>query len=68
MDIADEAQAREEALIAAALSHRPKVPSSPNGVCIWCHDAPVVAGTAFCSADCAEDYEKLKWQEKQRVE
>ncbi|WP_336749257.1 hypothetical protein [Pantoea vagans] len=67
MDEIDQAQEREEAHLAASLAARkPKLKSS-IGLCIWCKDEPVVADTAFCSADCDEDYHKYQREMKQRV-
>jgi hypothetical protein len=67
MDDADLAQEREEAAITDALSARQPRLKSPNGMCIWCKDEPVVPNTAFCSADCGEDYFKHKREMKQRI-
>ncbi|BAP58580.1 TraR/DksA C4-type zinc finger protein [Candidatus Tachikawaea gelatinosa] len=67
MDIADLAQEREEAIITAALSSRRKKIQSPDGVCIWCRDERVVPSTAFCSAECGEDYHKFEREKKQRI-
>jgi len=67
MDEADLAQERERAILAAALSARQPSLKSPNGMCIWCKDEPVVSGTAFCSADCGQDYAKYNREMKQRI-
>lgn len=67
MDEADLAQIREETILSAALSSRPQRPTSPDGICIWCEDAGVVSGTAFCSSDCGEDYVKYQRELKHRV-
>lgn len=66
MDEADLAQQRQEALIAAALSARKSNLKSHNGKCIWCLVEPVVHETAFCSADCGDDYFKHQRQIKMR--
>ncbi|MBN7122862.1 hypothetical protein BSU01_14250 [Erwinia billingiae] len=66
MDEADLAQEREEALITAAMSARKPGLKSPNGMCIWCKEEPVVANSAFCSADCGEDYFKHEREAKHR--
>lgn len=66
MDDADLAHEVQEALIASALSAREPGLTSPDGMCIWCRDEPVVAGTAFCSAGCGEDYFRNEYQVKQR--
>ncbi|MEG3113287.1 MULTISPECIES: hypothetical protein [Pantoea] len=67
MDDADLAQEREEALITAALSARQPRLKSPDGKCIWCKDEPVVSDTAFCSAECGEDYSRHTREMKQRI-
>lgn len=67
MDEIDQAQEREEAHLAASLECRKPKLKSPNGLCIWCKDEPVVADTAFCSADCDDDYHKYQREIKQRV-
>ncbi|MGE9550428.1 hypothetical protein ACQPT2_04215 [Erwinia amylovora] len=67
MDDADMAQVREEALITSAMSARQPGLKSPNGKCIWCEDEPIVADTAFCSAECGEDYHKYQREKKQRL-
>lgn len=67
MDIADVAQLREEAILSAAISVREPLLTSPDGFCIWCKDAPVVAGTAFCSAGCGEVYGKYRREMKQQI-
>ncbi|OON39475.1 hypothetical protein BTJ39_12505 [Izhakiella australiensis] len=67
MDIADVAQLREEAILSAAIAARETPLTSPDGFCIWCKDEPVVAGTAFCSAECGEDYGKYRREMKQRI-
>jgi len=67
MDDVDLAQEREEAHLAAALSARKARMVSPNGKCVWCRDEPVVAETAFCSAECGEDYQKHHREMKQRI-
>lgn len=58
MDDADLAQELEQAIIQSSLVSRQKSPKSPDGRCIWCKDQPVVAETAFCSADCGVNYNK----------
>lgn len=68
MDDADLAQEREQAIITAALSARETSLKSPDGLCLWCRDEPIVANFAFCSADCGEDYSKHKREMKQRIE
>lgn len=67
MDDVDLAQEREEALITAAMSARQPVVTSPDGKCIWCEDESVVPNSAFCSADCGEDYSKHQREMKQRL-
>lgn len=67
MDDADLAQAREEAHLFASMSARVPRLVSRDGKCIWCEDEPVVADTAFCSAECGEDYHKHKREIKQRI-
>lgn len=58
MDEIDLAQIREHEILTAALSRRRLRLSSPDGMCIWCRDMPVIPGTAFCSADCGDDFDK----------
>lgn len=67
MDDIDLAQEREEARLSAALSARAPRLVSRNGNCIWCTDEPVVVDTAFCSAECDEDYHKHQREMKQRI-
>lgn len=67
MDEIDLAQEREEAHLAASLAARKIKLRSPNGLCLWCKDEPVVAETAFCSAECDEDYHKHQREMKQRI-
>jgi hypothetical protein len=67
MDEIDLAQEREEAHLAASLAARKTKLRSPNGLCLWCKDEPVVAETAFCSAECDEDYHKHQREMKQRI-
>jgi len=67
MDDVDLAQELEEAHLAASLSARKPRLVSRNGYCIWCTDEPVVADTAFCSAECDEDYHKYQREMKQRI-
>lgn len=67
MDEADLAQIREEALLKAALAARKPRVKSPDGMCIWCWDEPVIAETAFCSAECNEDHNKYHREIKQRI-
>lgn len=67
MDDADLAQEREEAHLAASMSARKPRLVSRNGKCIWCEDEEVIADTAFCSADCDEDYHKHQREMKQRI-
>ncbi len=67
MDEVDLAQEREEAHLAASLAARKTRLKSPNGLCIWCKDEPVVAETAFCSSECDEDYHKHRREQCQRV-
>lgn len=66
MDDADLAQQLEQAIITAALVNRKPQPISPNGMCIWCEDQPIVASTAFCSAECGVDYHKHQREIRQR--
>lgn len=66
MDEADLAQERDQALLTQALSAREPGLKSPDGMCIWCKDEPVVPNSAFCSADCGEDYLKHKREMQQR--
>ncbi|MCU5775143.1 hypothetical protein N5923_23205 [Erwiniaceae bacterium BAC15a-03b] len=66
MDIADLAQEREETILDAALSAREIRLKSPDGMCIWCKDEPVVVNTAFCSAECGDDYAKYQREQLQR--
>lgn len=66
MDEADLAQEREEAIRNAALAARQQRLTSPDGRCIWCKDEPVVANTAFCSAECDEDYHKHQREIRRR--
>jgi hypothetical protein len=61
MDDADLAHEVQEALIASALSARKPGLKSPDGRYIWCRD-----DTAFCSAECGEDYFRNEHQMKQR--
>ncbi|NEG62981.1 hypothetical protein GQQ23_11605 [Pantoea agglomerans] len=63
MDEVDLAQEREEAHLAASLAARKTRLKSPNGLCIWCKDEPVVAETAFCSSEC----DKHRREQSQRV-
>lgn len=58
MDEIDLAQIREHEILTAALSRRRLRLSSPDGMCIWCRDMSVISGTAFCSADCGDDFDK----------
>lgn len=67
MDDVDLAQEREEAHLAASLSARKPRLVSRNGNCIWCTDEAIVANTAFCSAECGEDYHKHQRKMKQRI-
>lgn len=67
MDDADLSQQLEQAIIAAALNNRQSAPVSPDGICIWCEDQPVVANSAFCSAECGVDYQKYHREMKQRL-
>lgn len=67
MDDVDLAQEREESHLAASLSARKPRIISQDGSCIWCSDEPVVADTAFCSAECDEDYHKHHREMKQRI-
>ncbi|WP_191938067.1 hypothetical protein IFU37_009605 [Pantoea agglomerans] len=67
MDEVDLAQEREEAHLAASLAARKTRLKSPNGLCIWCKDEPVVAETAFCSGECDGDYHKHRREQSQRV-
>jgi hypothetical protein len=67
MDDIDLAQERQETLLAMALSARAPRLVSRNGNCIWCTDEPVVADTAFCCAECDEDYHKHQREIKQRL-
>lgn len=67
MDEIDQAQEREEARLADALSAREPRLVSNNGKCIWCEDEPTVARTAFCSADCDEDYHKRHREMRHRI-
>lgn len=66
MDDADVAQELEAALITLAISGRKPALKSKDGLCIWCEDEPIVADTAFCSAECGEDYSKHAREMKQR--
>ncbi|MGK3141893.1 hypothetical protein [Pantoea sp. C2G6] len=66
MDDADLSQQVEQAIIAAALTNRKPQPVSPDGICIWCEDQPIVANTAFCSAECGVDYHKYHRELRQR--
>lgn len=66
MDDADLAQQFEQAIITAALVNRKPSLTSPDGLCIWCEDQPVVASTAFCSAECGVDYHKYQREMQQR--
>lgn len=66
MDDADLAYEVQEALIASALSARKPGLTSPDGRCIWCRDEAAVANTAFCSAECGEDFFRNERQGKQR--
>lgn len=67
MDDVDLAQEREEAHLAVSLAARKTRLKSPNGLCVWCSDEAVVAETAFCSAECDEDYHKHQREMKQRI-
>lgn len=67
MDDIDLAQEREEARLSAALFARAPRLVSRNGNCIWCTDEPVIADTAYCSAECDEDYHKHHREMKQRI-
>lgn len=67
MDDVDLAQEREEAHLAASLAARKSKLTSPNGLCVWCKDEAVVAETAFCSAECDEDYHKYRREQRQRI-
>lgn len=62
----DDADLVQEALIASALSARKPGLTSPDGRCIWCRDEAAVANTAFCSAECGEDFFRNERQGKQR--
>lgn len=68
MDDVDLAQINEEAILKAAFASREPRLSSPDGRCIWCLDEPVVANTAFCCAECGEDYRKDRREKLQRRE
>lgn len=67
MDEVDLAQEREEAILKAALEARQPRLRSLDGRCLWCQDEATVADTAFCSAECDEDYHKHKREMKQRI-
>jgi len=67
MDDADLAQEIEQSLVNGALSNREPMLTSPDGKCIWCKDEPVVPKSAFCSAECGEDYFKHERERKQRI-
>jgi len=67
LDEVDLAQQREEAHLEASMSARKPRLVSNTGNCIWCQDEPVVAETAFCSAECGEDYHKFQREKKQRI-
>ncbi|MBK0003350.1 hypothetical protein [Erwinia sp. S38] len=66
MDDADLAQELEAAIITIALLNRPSRIKGLNGKCVWCEDQPVVANTAFCSAECCEDHRKHTRELEQR--
>lgn len=68
MDDVALAQEREEAHLAASLSARKARLTSLDGKCIWCKDEAVVANTAFCSAECDEDYRKHQRKLKQQID
>lgn len=67
MDDADLAQELERAIVTGSLNNRAPILTSPNGKCIWCKDEPVVLKSAFCSAECGEDYFKHEREKRQRV-
>jgi len=67
MDEADLAQRHVEAHLQAAFLARKSRLKSLNGMCIWCKYEPVVAETAFCSAECGEDYFKHEREMSQRM-
>ncbi|KAA5972780.1 hypothetical protein [Pantoea sp. M_9] len=67
MDDVDLAQEREAAHLESALFARKPRLVSTTGNCIWCRDESVVADTAFCSAECGEDYHKHQREMKQRI-
>ncbi|VFP80145.1 DUF2116 family Zn-ribbon domain-containing protein [Candidatus Erwinia haradaeae] len=67
MDEADLAQKREQDMIKAALLGREKSLQSSNGKCIWCKEEAIVVDTAFCSAECGDDYNKYQREMKQRL-
>ncbi|ARF50942.1 hypothetical protein [Pantoea stewartii] len=67
MDEIDLAQEQEITLREAALAARKQRPVSLDGNCIWCKDEPVIANTAFCSAECDDDYHKYQREMRQRL-
>lgn len=67
MDEVDLAQEREEAILKEALLARQPRLRSPDGMCLWCRDEATVAGTAFCCAECDEDYHKHQREMRQRA-
>ena len=67
MDDADLAQELEQAIIAGALDKREPQLTSTDGKCIWCKDEPVVPKSAFCSAECGDDYFKSEREKKHRI-
>lgn len=50
----------------ASLSRKLRL-KSITGMCIWCRYEGVVAKTAFCSAECCEDYFKYQREMSQRI-
>lgn len=65
MDELDQLQEQDELRLKAALDKRKPMIKSANGMCVWCHDEPISdVSSAFCSAECGEDYEKWKRNQK----
>lgn len=57
-DSTDNAQATDQFLLDAALSHR-KPELKSIGKCHWCKE-PALPGAHFCDAECRGDYEQHK--------
>lgn len=57
-DIIDDAQKREEEILAAALKYRKPEGPVANGACHNCGAILTKPGARWCDADCRDDWEK----------